>query len=391
MRDRLPIQPSGWVVFAVGVFSLVGAFALSWRELLVLALGCGVVLLISIPFVLGRDRIDIRRTLEPDRVVAGEPAVARIEAHNPASLPTPPRTVTDTIDGEPVPVPLPAIGPGETTAVDWELPTERRGRYTIGPARITKSDPCRLMARDVGQTGADHLWVHPRTAHLPAILSGFTKDMDGPTTDQSPAGDVAFHAIRPYRTGDDARHVHWMATARANELMVRHFVDNRQPNVLVVLDTAPTSWRLDESFEHAVSIAGSLALTAMAASHPTALRAGGATLVGRNRPSIRRHILDDLALIEQRPIDLGEDLGPTIAIEGDATSVFIVTGPAAPPDLAITATTLARSAAVTLIEVDSARPIDLDATPSAAIGTARVQLIAVRSLDELRLRLGVSV
>ena len=67
---------------------------------------------------------------------------------------------------------------------------------------------------------------------------GFAKDLEGPTSDASPAGDIAFHALRPYQLGDDHRHIHWMSTARTGTLMVRHYVDNRRPTLAVLLDDA---------------------------------------------------------------------------------------------------------------------------------------------------------
>ena len=136
----------------MGVASLIGALVLNWSELLVLATGCGVVLLFSIAFIIGRSDVRLERRLVPERVTVGEPALAELHASNPGSIRTSKQQIQDAVDGVPVTVSLPAIGPGETNIQVWAPPTDRRGVRELGPARITKADPCRLMQRDVGQT-----------------------------------------------------------------------------------------------------------------------------------------------------------------------------------------------------------------------------------------------
>ena len=85
---------------------------------------------------------------------------------------------------------------------------------------------------------------------LAPLPVGFAKDLEGPTSDASPAGDVAFHALREYELGDDHRHIHWMSSARTGTLMVRHYVDNRRPNLTVVVDTEIDSYPLGAPVRH---------------------------------------------------------------------------------------------------------------------------------------------
>lgn len=324
---RSPIQPAGWVVFGVGVAALLGALVLNWRELLVLAVGCGLILVLSLAFVIGRSEIRLRRTLPSDRVTVGDDAVVELHAENTGSVRTSRQIITEAFDGVPVPVPLPALAPGADRSVSWRPPTDRRGRFRLGPARITKADPCRLMQREVGQTGIDELWVRPRVVPLPAFAGGMTKDVDGPTFDHSPAGDVAFHAVRPYRVGDDARHVHWMATARAGEMMVRHYVDNRQPHVSVVLDTNEQSWATAADFDAAVDIVASIAVATLEDSHPVSVRCGTALIIGAGQRSTSERLLDDLTLVTTDPVfELGSALGPMLAAERNTTVAVVVTG-----------------------------------------------------------------
>ena len=127
------------------------------------------------------------------------------------------------------------------------------------------------MRREIAQTDTQTLWVHPRVAALRPLPVGFAKDLEGPTSDASPAGDVAFHALREYELGDDHRHIHWMSTARTGTLMVRHYVDNRRPNLTVVVDTEIDSYRSERQFDLAIEVAASLGVSSMLHGQPVAV------------------------------------------------------------------------------------------------------------------------
>lgn len=298
--DGSVLQPGGRIVVAVGVASLVGALTLSWRELLVLAVGCAIVLLFALPFIIGQSELRLTRTIQPPRVTVGEPAVSELAVENVSGRLAPAQQIRELIGEHAHMLALTSLSPGDATTVSCPLQTSQRGIYTVGPARISRTDPCRLLRRDAGHTGVDRLWVHPRTVPLSTPAVGLTKEFDGPTSEQSPAGDVAFHAIRPYRHGDDARHVHWLSSARAGELMVRHFVDNRLPELHVLVDVSVASWSDNQSFEMAVEIAASLAVAAASAQHPVSVQAGDSLLAAGRESTSRSALLDDLAGVSRR-------------------------------------------------------------------------------------------
>ena len=131
---KLPVQPAGWVVFGVGLASLVGALLLNWRELLVLAVGCGAILIVSLAFVIGRSEIKLERRLETDRVSVGDDVAVQLLACNSGSFSTTRQKINEAFDGAPIAVALPGLRPGVETTVTWEPPTKRRGRYRLGPA-----------------------------------------------------------------------------------------------------------------------------------------------------------------------------------------------------------------------------------------------------------------
>ena len=388
MFKHIPIQPAGWVVFGVGLTSIFGVLVLNWRELLVLAVGCAAILVISLGFVVGRGEVSLSRHLTNDRVTVGDAAPVELHAHNSGSVRTARQSITEAIDGVPVSVSLPALSPGADQIVTWNPSTERRGRYLLGPARITKADPCRLMERDVGQTGVDELWVQPRLISLPTFVGGRTKDIDGPTFDHSPAGDVAFHAVRPYQVGDDARHVHWMATARAGEMMVRHYVDNRQPYVSVVVDSGQASWPSASDFDSAIDIAASIGVSSLDASQPVAVYEGARQLVGASRRATAQLLLDDLTLVQtDAQFDLAHMMGTLLSLEPATTIAVIITGTTQrAAKLMAPAIALSKGSAVVIVQVGEGTASDL-----ASLATRGIAFISADDLDGFAAGLGRSL
>ena len=184
-----------------------------------------------------------------------------------------------------------------------------------------------LLRRQVSQAPATTLWVHPRWALAAPLPSGFAKDLEGPTSDASPAGDVAFHALRPYRLGDDRRHIHWMSTARTGTLMVRHYVDNRRPTLGVLLDDSIAPYD-DEMFEVAVEIATSLLVSSLLHQLPVTGRTTTEWLAGRLRPVGRDSLLEHLTVVERsdRAAGLVEAAAELTRVETSTSALAIVTG-----------------------------------------------------------------
>ena len=309
----------GWLLLAVLLLGLAGAL-LGWLEFRLAAVAGAVLLLVAVLFSLGRQAYAIRLDLAGNRVIVGEPAQGRLLVSNTSSgrilptridLPVGPRTAS---------LGVPSLAGRATHAEVFTLPTERRARLDVGPARSVRADPFSLFARTVTWTGSQELFVHPRTVRLAGRRGGFVRDLEGHSTDELSASDVSFHALRDYVSGDDRRHVHWRSSARAQKLLVRQFTETRRSEVAVGLDLAAASWRAPdpdeggvEEFEDGVSVAASLGLEALAEENPLVAVAGDDELAAATRTSL----LDALSgvtltsaerapLAERAPIPLAE-------------------------------------------------------------------------------------
>ena len=175
-----PFTRIGVAVAVMAVSSYVAGWQLGWIELMVLAAGCLLALLIAVPFVIGAPLIELHRRLEPERVTVGEPAIAEMTAVNGRARRTRHVRVEEYVGDSTVGIEVPALAPGARHSTMYALPTTRRGVFQVGPAVVTRADPIGLLRRVATHTKADTLWVHPRWALLDPLPVGFAKDLEGP-------------------------------------------------------------------------------------------------------------------------------------------------------------------------------------------------------------------
>lgn len=358
--------PSGWL--------------LGWIEMMVLAAAGLLAMLLGCGFVVGRLRLATDRSLSAERVVAGEPVTATLTLTNDRSFRSRALRLEEQLSSDVRRFVVPALGRGDSSTYSYEVPTERRGLLDVGPALLTRGDPLQLLRRQAVQRPADQLWVHPRHRPLPAMPAGFAKDLEGPTTDSSPDGDVAFHTLRDYQPGDDYRHIHWMSTARAGRPIIRHYVDNRRPELLVLLDTMPGAMAEPE-FEVAVEVAASIGVSAFLHNEPISVWTDEGPVLGETRPGGRSDLLDRLSLVDQA--DPSTDPGDQndhravdrlvaatmlgIRTEPGPSVVVLVTGAAEPETMIAYATRVNRHARIVAVRVWPAGEVVFGRVPGATV------------------------
>ncbi len=353
MSRHTVLTESGRTLVAVALVGyLVGVF-LGWTESMVIAAACLLVLALGVPFVVGRQGVQLDRELSTDKVTVGDIAEARLRINQSSSgaMRRLSRSIDDHVAGRRVSLALPTTG----GHVAHRLPTDRRGVFTVGPAVIATSDPLGLLRREVRHTGTDILWVRPRVTLVNPVPLGFAKDLEGPTTDTSPAGDVAFHALRPYQLGDDHRHIHWMSTARTGSVMVRHHVDNRLPSIAVLLDPRHTSVSF---FEASVSVAGSVVSSHLSRGLPTTLSVGNQTTPTRGFGV--DDVLDQLCLIEAQPVEASEFplahwATRSLTVAPDTSTLVIVTSVATANEVLVAGNAAQHRANVIVVGVGDVR------------------------------------
>jgi uncharacterized protein (DUF58 family) len=228
-------------------------------------------LLIILPFVAAlvarrsRYRLSCSRRLDPPRVPAGQPTTVTARVENVSRLRTSVLLAEDivpyTLGSRPRFV-LDEIEPGGHRELSYQIRSDSRGKFAVGPLRIRVADAFGLVEISRSFSTTSTLVVTPKIVQLPPATaqSGWLGEGDGGMRTISATGEDDA-APRQYRDGDGLRRVHWRSTARYGELMVRREEHQWRNSASVFLD----SRRLSHSgtgpsatFEFAVSAAASI-------------------------------------------------------------------------------------------------------------------------------------
>jgi len=212
-----------------------------------------------------RYRLSCTRRLDPPRVPAGHPAVATARLENVSRIRTAVLLAEDTTPyslGSRPRFVLDEIEPGGHRELTYQIRSDARGRFTIGPLRIRVADAFGLVEISKSFSTTSTLVVTPRIYELPraAAPSSWLGEGDGGMRTISAIGEDDA-APRAYQDGDGLRRVHWRSTARYGQLMVRREEHQWRNSASVFLDSrrsAHSAGSPSATFEFAVSAAASI-------------------------------------------------------------------------------------------------------------------------------------
>jgi uncharacterized protein (DUF58 family) len=289
----------GWALVGAAAGLFVAGRILGLVELGVLAVAAIVTLLAALVWVRIREPHVIARRELRERLQVG--VQGRVDVVVQAVEPTATLAVNDAFDGgrRAARLLLAPMRPGEEARAAYRVPTDRRGRYEVGPLRVTLVDPFGLVERSQLVLSTEEVIVYPRVRDVlpPAEMGGLDLDREQPQVRSriEPSGE--FHTLREYAPGDDLRHVHWRSTARRGRLMMRQNEARRRTPVLLMLDVRPGAHDR-ASFERAVEACASIVSAIDRTDRPVDVILSTGQLIGA---AGRRHlgtVMDELAVVE---------------------------------------------------------------------------------------------
>lgn len=181
----------------------------------------------------------------------------------------------------------------------------RRGFFPAGKLDITLGDPLGIFAAHRLLLSDRHLTVYPRALRLGRLPLALRQPYGHTRTHRYAQEDLTSVAeVRPWRTGDSPRRIHWKATAHRGDLQVREYELSATTEVHVVLDL----YRLghhgdgpDSSLERSVEVTASLVRTILEQGLAVGLVGHGAQRLavppGRSLRQLRR-VLESLVAVQ---------------------------------------------------------------------------------------------
>ena len=212
-----------------------------------------------------RYRLSCSRRLDPPRVPAGESTSVTARLENVSRLRTGVLLAEDVTPyrlGSRPRFVLDEIERSGSRELSYQIRSDTRGKFTIGPLRVRVADAFGLVEISRSFSTTSTLVVTPKIIPLPraAAPSSWLGEGDGGMRTISAIGEDDA-APRAYQDGDGLRRVHWRSTARYGELMVRREEHQWRNTASVFLDTrrsAHSGTGASASFEFAVSAAASI-------------------------------------------------------------------------------------------------------------------------------------
>ena len=214
-----------------------------------------------------RYRLALVRTVTPQLVAAGQPARVTLSLTNEGRTPNGVLLLEDQVPyvlGTRPRFVVEGIGNGWKQTVTYQVRSDVRGHFEIGPMSVRVTDPFGLV--ELGRTFRTTvpLTVTPRTVALPQIALGGAWTGSGDNRPRAFAtGSAEDVTVREYRRGDELRRVHWRSSAKMGELMVRREEQPWQSRATLYLDNRTSAHRghgIASSLEAAVSAAASIAV-----------------------------------------------------------------------------------------------------------------------------------
>lgn len=181
------------------------------------------------------------------------PLHAQVHDHHP------PQAVAE---GLPRAVTLPANGWME---LNYRLRPVERGAVSFGPIQLRLTSPLGLWQVQRKTGSPDHVRVYPDFARLSGFALMATDhrlSQIGVLQRRRRGEGMDFHQLREYREGDSPRQIDWKATVRMQRLISREYQDERDQQIVLLLDCGRRMAARDDALSHFDHVVNSALLLA---------------------------------------------------------------------------------------------------------------------------------
>ncbi|MGF6557706.1 uncharacterized protein (DUF58 family) [Pseudomonas sp. S30_BP2TU TE3576] len=145
------------------------------------------------------------------------------------------------------------LQPGQHSRIDYRLRPLKRGHFTFEHCEINLPSPLGLWSGKRLLSVTDHTRVYPDFARL---YGGQLLAVDnwlsqlGVRQRQRRGLGLEFHQLREFREGDSLRQIDWKATARQRTPIAREYQDERDQQIILMLDCGRHMRSQDDELSH---------------------------------------------------------------------------------------------------------------------------------------------
>lgn len=198
--------------------------------------------------------VDVARSL-PDRFAVGEKGEVQLRIRHSGRRPV----VMGLFDGIPADAEaaaLPwygAIPPGIVVKMSYDVTIPHRGESIFGSIHFRILGPMRLLWRKHVVDAHQSVRVYPNYApvlRLSLLATDHRQDQMGIVRKSRAGSSRDFHQLRDYRQGDSLSQIDWKSTSRRLQLISRDFQEQRNQQVVFLLDCGRRMRSLDGALPH---------------------------------------------------------------------------------------------------------------------------------------------
>ena len=146
-----------------------------------------------------------------------------------------------------------ALAPGERAEIAYRVNARERGQAEFGRAELVVRSPLRLWLhkRRVGEAGRVRVYPNFRELVKYSLLAVERRTPLLGIRRRPRRGEGSdFHQLREYRDGDSLRQIDWKVTARLRKTISREYQDERDQQIVFLLDCGRKMHARDEELSH---------------------------------------------------------------------------------------------------------------------------------------------
>lgn len=150
------------------------------------------------------------------------------------------------------------LDPGDLQALACSFTPLRRGRHLVKLTFVGSYFPFGFLRKGLLGRSEAELIVRPPRIEYHVVSRNSLRMVPGTRTVSRPGRSGDLLALRPYRSGDPHREIHWKASARTGRLVVRTFTSEASEKWSLYLESSRSLWPTEESFERFCAFAATL-------------------------------------------------------------------------------------------------------------------------------------